>query len=59
MTKQEKIDKVIQTFSLLSEINQDRILGILQAMVYAYIEKTETIDSGFKESLAVLSEKSS
>ena len=35
MTKDEKLNKVLQDFSLLSEDKQNYVLGILQALVFA------------------------
>ena len=36
MTKKEKLDKVTRDFSVLPEEKQDYILGVLQALAYAY-----------------------
>ena len=35
MTKDEKLSKVLQDFSLLTEDKQNYVLGILQALVFA------------------------
>jgi len=35
MKKEEKLEKVCNDFSLLSEDQQDYIIGILQALVFA------------------------
>jgi len=35
MTKDEKLSKVLQDFSLLPEDKQNYVLGILQALVFA------------------------
>ena len=35
MTKDEKLNKVIQDFSMLPEEKQNYVLGILQALVFA------------------------
>ncbi|WP_157784200.1 hypothetical protein [Treponema primitia] len=35
MTKEEKLDKVCNAFSALSEEKQEYIIGILQALVFA------------------------
>jgi len=35
MTKDEKLNKVLQDFSLLPEDKQNYVLGILQALVFA------------------------
>jgi len=36
MTKEDKLDKVIERFSLLPEEKQDHILGVLQALTFAH-----------------------
>jgi len=35
MTKDEKLSKVVQDFSILPEEKQNYVLGILQALVFA------------------------
>jgi len=35
MTKDEKLSKVVQDFSMLPEEKQNYVLGILQALVFA------------------------
>ena len=42
MTKDEKLGKVVQDFSKLTEEKQDLILGILQALVFAGDAREET-----------------
>ena len=48
MNEEEKLKKVCNDFSLLSEEQQDYILGILQALVFAKsaYDKSENDDSG-------------
>ena len=41
MTKNEKLSKVVQDFSMLPEEKQNYILGILQALVFASGEREE------------------
>ena len=36
MTKEEKLEKITQNFSMLSEEKQDYILGVLQALIFAH-----------------------
>jgi hypothetical protein len=36
MTKEEKLEKVTRDFSVLPEEKQDYILGVLQALAFAY-----------------------
>jgi hypothetical protein len=38
MTKEEKLNKVVQDFSSLPEEKQNYVLGVLQALVFANIE---------------------
>ena len=45
MTKEEKLDKVSKDFSKLSEEQQDYILGILQALVFAKSTQPKTDNS--------------
>lgn len=44
MTKEEKLDKLIHDFFLLSEEKQDHILGVLQALAFAHDIATEQIE---------------
>jgi len=48
MTKEEKLNKVIQNFSLLPEEKQNHVLGILQALVFANVDAMETFKPDFK-----------
>ena len=43
VTKDEKLNKVVEDFSLLSEEKQNYILGILQALVFAGDEQEKTV----------------
>jgi hypothetical protein len=36
VTKEEKLDRVTRDFSVLPEEKQDYILGVLQALAFAY-----------------------
>ena len=42
MNKNEKIEKVCKDFSMLSNIQQDYILGIMQALVFSSTESSQT-----------------
>ena len=53
MTKEEKLNKVVQNFSSLPEEKQNYVLGILQALVFANIEKTGTFEPDYKVPLDV------
>jgi len=41
VTKDEKLSKVVQDFSMLPEEKQNYVLGILQALVFAGGERKE------------------
>ena len=41
MTKKDKIDKVINDFSLLPDAKQDYILGVLQALAFAHNQNSQ------------------
>jgi len=45
MTKDEKLSKVLQDFSLLPEDKQNYVLGILQALVFASDSHTTDKDT--------------
>ena len=51
MTETERIDKVIQGFSRLSEEKQTYILGIIQALVYVNDEQVNAARSELPVSL--------
>jgi len=42
MNKEEKLEKVCKDFSMLNEGQQDYILGILQALVFAKISNSQS-----------------
>ena len=43
MTKDEKLSKVVEDFSLLPEERQNYVLGILQALVFAGDGREKTV----------------
>ena len=57
MTKKEKLNKVVQDFSMLPEEKQNYVLGILQALVFAgdgreepaHAETHEEVDGGARK----------
>ena len=57
MTREEKLNKVVQDFSSLPEEKQNYVLGVLQALVFANIEGTGAFNAEYKAPLAVLGKK--
>jgi len=53
MTREEKLDKVVQDFSSLPEEKQNYVLGVLQALVFANIEGTGNFEADYKATLGV------
>ena len=49
MTKEDKLDKVIQEFSLLPDDKQDYVLAIAQALVFANDDREAAQESKNQE----------
>ena len=48
MTREEKLNKVVQDFSSLPEEKQNYVLGVLQALVFANIEGKKQTKKPFR-----------